>query len=127
MFWKTKEAAPDAPPTENILIDELLRERRRDRRASILKSAFFLLAALAYVWWMTIFFGVGSHGPISKNFAAVVKINGLIGPGKEASYEALAPILKQAFEHPHSVGVVLRINSPGGTPVQASLDRKSVV
>lgn len=121
MFWKTKEAAPAAPPTENILIDELLRERRRDRRASIVKSAFFLLAALAYVWWMTIFFGVGNQSPISKDFAAVVKINGMIGPGKEASYEALAPVLKQAFEHPHSAGVVLRINSPGGTPVQASL------
>lgn len=121
MFWNTKESAPDERLSENVLVDELLRERRRDRRASVVKSAFFLLAALAYVWWMTVFFGIGGQSPLSKEFAAVVKINGMIGPGKEASYEALAPVLKQAFEHPHSVGVVLRINSPGGTPVQASL------
>ena len=121
MFWNTKESAPAERPTENVLVEELLRERRRDRRAGVVKGAFFLLAALAYIWWMTIFFGVGEQGPISKDFAAVVKINGMIGPGKDASYEALAPVLKQAFEHPYSVGVVLRINSPGGTPVQASL------
>jgi protease-4 len=105
------------------LVAELLKERKRDRRAGVLKSAFFVAATLAYIWYWSSLINPGAQGDFdaSKPYASVVKISGVIGPDSDASYESIAPLLKKAFEDPISKGVVLDINSPGGTPVQASL------
>jgi protease-4 len=116
--------------TQEALVSELLRERKRDRRAGVLKAAFVVLAAVAYFWWWSAVFSLGGGdqaGDDTKPFAAVVKITGTIGPGGETSYEAMAPLLKKAFENPNSKGVILAINSPGGTPVQSSLIHDLIV
>jgi len=116
--------------TQESLVAELLKERKRDRRAGLLKTAFFVLAGIAYFWWWSAIFNFGgAQGEVetSKPFAAVVKISGMISPDSEASYEVLAPTLKKAFEHPNSKGVVLAINSPGGTPVQSALIHDLIV
>ncbi len=52
---------------------------------------------------------------------ALVELRGEIAPDAEASAEALLGALKQAFENPAAVAVVLRINSPGGSPVQSGI------
>lgn len=116
--------------TQDALIAELLRERKRDRRAGILKAALFVLAVAVYFGWWALVFNFGSDAGApdqSKPFAAVVKINGVIGPNEDASFENMAPLLKKAFEHPNSKGVILSINSPGGTPVQSSLIHDLIV
>lgn len=114
--------------TSDALINELLRERQRDRKAGILKAWLFLVTivgtALAYAlgWYLLVGSALDSGGNSpSKPFVAVVPINGTIGPDSNASYANLEPLLRQAFEHPKSVGVILSINSPGGTPVQSAL------
>jgi protease-4 len=48
-------------------------------------------------------------------------VRGEIAPDSEASAELLVGALKQAFEDPGAQAVVLRINSPGGSPVQAGI------
>jgi len=107
---------------QNALIHELLRERKRDRRNGLIKAFLFVLLGLGYVFWMLLFVGASwKSGVPQEPFAAVVRIQGLIADGKPASYEKLAPLLRQAFLNENSTGVVLLINSPGGTPVQASL------
>jgi len=116
-------AAPAGPVIEqNALIHELLRERKRDRRSGVIKAFLFSLLGLGYVFWMVLFIGAGWKSPVpSEPFAAVVRIQGTIADGKPASYEKLAPLLRRAFLDPQSKGVILQINSPGGTPVQSSL------
>jgi len=107
---------------QSVLIQELLRERKRDRRNGLIKVFLLVLLGLAYVVWMMMLTGSGWKRTLpTEPFAAVVRIQGTIADGKPASYEKLAPLLRQAFLNPHSVGVILQINSPGGTPVQASL------
>lgn len=116
--------------TQEALVSELLKERKRDRRAGVLKAAFFAFAIIAYFWWWSSIFSLGGSdqaGAADKPFAAVVKITGTIGPGGETSYEAMAPVLKKAFENPNAKGVILSINSPGGTPVQSSLIHDLIV
>lgn len=54
-------------------------------------------------------------------YVSVIRINGEIGAGNDASAERLNPVLAKAFADDLAKGVVLVINSPGGTPVQASL------
>ena len=48
-------------------------------------------------------------------------MRGEISPNSEASAENLLPGLRGAFEEPNAQAVVLRFNSPGGSPVQAGL------
>lgn len=59
-------------------------------------------------------------------YVAMVKISGEIGPGKSASAEVVNPLLKKAFEDKNSKGVVLLVNSPGGTPVQSALINEEI-
>ena len=54
----------------------------------------------------------GSH-------TALVELSGLIAPGSDASAEKINASLRAAFKDGSTKGVVLRINSPGGSPVQA--------
>jgi len=49
----------------------------------------------------------------------MVEVNGLIAPGTDASAEKITTALQAAFKDKNTQGVVVRINSPGGSPVQA--------
>lgn len=104
------------------LLDELFKERKKDRRASLIKTSIIATGAALYLGatFAVVGLQLKDDAP-TEPFAAVVPITGTIGPGNAASYTQLAPILEKAFSHPLSKGVVLSINSPGGTPVQSSL------
>ena len=93
-------------------------ERRRARRWSI----FFRLVSLAIVMLGgLVFLGLlGSERPMCLDkCTAVVDVDGEIDREGRASADIVAEGLKAALEHPGTKGVLLRINSPGGSPVQA--------
>lgn len=96
-------------------------EQRRARRWSI----FFKLLFMAYLLvalWLLLGGGKSSSKLVgSDKITAVVDINGVIMDGASASAELVVPSLKDAFEHPGTQAVLLRINSPGGSPVQAGI------
>jgi protease-4 len=96
-----------------------LAEQRRARRWGI----FFKLLAFAYITWV-ILLAMGwkaAEAPTAEQHTAVVEVDGLIGPGTDASAERVMGALQAAFEDAQTKGVVLRINSPGGSPVQAQM------
>ena len=100
------------------LANDIVVERRRARRWSI----FFRLVALAVVvFGGLVFLGlVGSDGHICLDkCTAVVDVDGEIERDGRASADIVAEGLRDAYAHPGTKGVVLRINSPGGSPVQA--------
>ena len=100
------------------LASDIVVERRRARRWSI----FFRLLTLAFVvLGAVVLFGLAgprAHLCIDK-CTAVVHLDGEIDRDGQASAENIIEGLNSAFEHPGTKGVVLRINSPGGSPVQA--------
>jgi protease-4 len=119
----TAAAAP-VPPTAaeaalERLAGELLRERRIERRWSVaLRLAWLglVVAVLAVLW--------GSRAHVATTSAphtALVEVRGTIDAETEASAEVLLGALKMAFQDPGAQAVVLRINSPGGSPVQAGI------
>jgi protease-4 len=57
----------------------------------------------------------------STPHTALVEVRGEIGPEGEASAELLVTALREAFSDPGAQAVVLRINSPGGSPVQSGI------
>src|SRR5258705_2746591 len=54
-----------------------------------------------------------------KKHTGMVELSGLIAPGNDASAENINASLQAAFKDKNTQGVILRINSPGGSPVQA--------
>jgi len=56
-----------------------------------------------------------------------VELDGLIAPGERNSADNLVTGLRKAFEDKHTKGVILRINSPGGSPVQSSYVNKEIL
>ncbi len=98
---------------------ELLRERRRERRWRL----FFRLAwlGLALFVLLALFVQRGSGHTPGGPHTALIEVRGEIAPDTEASAEHLIGALKNAFEESNAQAVVLRINSPGGSPVQAGI------
>jgi protease IV len=97
---------------------ELLRQQRSDRRWRLFFRFAWLGLALAVAWAI---FAQRLQAPTtSSSHTALVEVRGEIASDTETSAEALVSALKSAFEDTGSVAVVLRINSPGGSPVQAA-------
>jgi protease-4 len=84
-----------------------------------LRMGWFLLV-LAIVWAGMTQRGGHPNAP-SGPHTALVEVRGEIAAGSEASAENLVSSLKSAFEDKGAQAVVLRINSPGGSPVQAGI------
>ena len=108
------------------LANDIVVERRRARRWSI----FFRLATLAVVAVIALgLLGIpGKHGAICLDrCTALVDVDGEIDRDGRASAEIVIGGLRAALDHPGTRGVVLRINSPGGSPVQAGQIHDEVV
>jgi protease IV len=116
-----ESAAPGDARWERELIAKLanaaLVEQRRARRWGI----FFKLLFFAYLTFLLAAFvdwgGAGMGG--GKKHTAMVDLNGIIAPGSDASAEKIIASLQAAFKDKNTQGVILRINSPGGSPVQS--------
>ena len=97
---------------------EALAEQRRTRRwSNFFKFLFvaYLLAFLALSWPSLSKQGLFGVDEIT----ALVEINGVIAPESDASADFVVTGLRAAFEDEKTAGVILRINSPGGSPVQS--------
>jgi protease IV len=116
-------AAQHGPSSFERGLEHLTRELLRDRRSERRWRVFFRLAWLGLflfiAWALLVQRGHGSapSGP----HTALIEVRGEIAAESEASAEHLVAALKSAFEDAGSRAVVLRINSPGGSPVQAGI------
>ncbi len=102
----------------NKIASEAIIEQRRARRWSV----FFKLFMVGYVSIFTVFYLVGGgNGPSlgGKKHTALIDISGIISADSQASADYIVSGLRAAFEDKNTAGIILRINSPGGSPVQA--------
>ncbi len=99
------------------LAESSLKEQRRSRRWGI----FFKLLTFIYIGAIVFIFGDATLSEIKldEKHTALVELNGVIADDKEASADTIVTALRDAFENENSAGVILRINSPGGSPVQS--------
>ena len=120
-------AAPVPPPSElraslagfETLARELLKQQRSDRRWRIFFRLAWLGLVVAVVWGVVT---QRQHATASaKPHTALVEVRGEIAADSEASAEQLVSALKSAFEDSTAQAIVLRINSPGGSPVQSGI------
>ena len=97
-----------------------LAEQRASRRWRIFFRFAWLALVAALLWTGMHKGGVTGANP-SQPHTAVVAIKGEIADGADASAEWVVTALRAAFEDEGSQAVVLQINSPGGSPVQAGI------
>ena len=94
-------------------------EQRRARRWGIFfKLLFFgyLVALLALAWPDNL---TTVAATAAKPHTALVHVDGLISGSTEASAKNVIEALRKAFKDKNTVGVIVEIDSPGGSPVQA--------
>lgn len=106
--WKLIEATMQAS----------IREQRRARRWGI----FFKLLTFGYL--AAVLFLLSPVAQLDKaadgeGHTAVVNVRGMIADEEAASADNIIGALREAFEDAGTKGIVLRINSPGGSPVQS--------
>ena len=105
---------------ERLLMAEV-RERRAARRWRMLRTLLWMALIGGLIWVML----WGNQWPgsasVSGPHTAMVSIRGEIADRGEASAELIMPAMRSALEDPGSKALVLLINSPGGSPVQAGL------
>ena len=115
---------PDPPAWERATLEKIalraLDEQRRARQWSILFKLLwftlvFLVLAAALGW-----IGGAAKEPVrTGKHTALVELRGVIGVESKASADKMIQALGAAFKDRNTQGVVLRINSPGGSPVQS--------
>lgn len=102
------------------LVFASLNEQRRARRWNAFFKALFA-GYLFLVLFMVMFPGGGDGRQkltVGKH-TALIEVSGVISADSEASADHIVTGLRNAFEDKDTAGVILRINSPGGSPVQA--------
>lgn len=106
---------------EKSLVETLIAERRSDRRWRIVRTFLWLFVVLLFFFLVYSPRMSAADKLEGKPYISLIRLNGIIMPGSRFSANKVIPQLNRAFEDKNSRGVVLVINSPGGSPVQASI------
>ncbi|MGE5466839.1 MAG: S49 family peptidase [Ignavibacteria bacterium] len=115
----TNDPAWERKLIEKLALDALTEQRRR-RRWGI----FFKLLGFAYLTVLLVVavdWGGGDRLGDGKPHTALVQMTGVIREKGDANAEHMLNGLQSAFEDKGTKGVILLINSPGGSPVQAGI------
>lgn len=119
---------PDRGAWERDLVNRLafaaLIEQRRARRWGI----FFKFLIFAYLLLLLVLYLPGDWRipGRAERHVALVDVQGIIAEGSSASADRVITGLRAAFENENIAGVIVRINSPGGSPVQAGYINKEI-
>ncbi len=117
-------ASPINPNWERETLEKLLFATLKEQRAARRWSIFFkllVLAAIFFSLWAYFGFSTGSDLEALGKHTALIEIDGSIESEGSGSADSVIPSLNKAFSDAGSVAIVLRINSPGGSPVQAGM------
>jgi protease-4 len=115
---------PTAGNWERETLEKLVFATIKERRAARRWSIFFRLAFLAAVvvgLWTYLGLSFGSDDENLGRHTALIEINGEIEAEGSGAADNVIPSLNKAFADAGSAAVVLRIDSPGGSPVQAGI------
>ncbi len=98
-----------------------IQEQRRTRRWGI----FFKLLTFAYLFFLFAMVmdlvGDNGDGLVGDKHTALIEVRGVIAADSMANADNLIGSLQDAYKDKNTVGIILRVNSPGGSPVQAGL------
>lgn len=97
-----------------------VKEQRAKRRWSIFFRLAFLIIILAILWLVFVGSKTTATTPVGKH-VALIQIDGVIDATGQNSASSIVSALQKAYATTDSVGVIVKINSPGGSPVQSGI------
>ena len=101
------------------LVASLLAERESDRKFKFLSRALFA-SVIFLIIIMLVFLPINKID-YSKEHTAIIEVNGMISSGGPVSTEKIIPFFKKAIENDNCYGIILKINSPGGSATQSKI------
>ena len=108
------------------LLEKVVTESQNEQRRARRWGVFFKVLTFLYLIVAVSLFspalhqgGAGLSGLAGKDHTAVVRVQGVIAEDQEAGANVVVTGLRNAFEDKHTKAVIMAINSPGGSPVQA--------
>lgn len=112
---------------EQNTIKELLFASLKEQQSKRKWGIFFKSISFGYIIFITLLFLFGDSKiiPVSKSkeykgfHSALIEIDGEISANQASNADNINQSLKNAFKHKQTKGIILKINSPGGSPVQA--------
>lgn len=107
------------------LVFATIAEQRASRRWRLFGRLLWVALAVAIFW--ALMFKDASTTTTTTPHTAVVEVKGEIASGADASAESVVAAMRSAFEDAGARAVVLLINSPGGSPVQAGIINDEIV
>ena len=110
---------------ERIASAGLIEQRRSRRWGIFFKTLGFLYFSLFLIGIFAI--DGGDYGASSTQpHSAMVRLDGIIAEGQSASADQINQALRNAFANEFSKAVIIKINSPGGSPVQSAQINKEI-
>jgi protease IV len=108
---------------EKLALSGLKEQQTARRWSTFFKGLTFAYLFLLLILALGLFGGKGGAGP----HTALIEINGVIEAGGEVNADSVISSLNDAYESTNTKGIILRINSPGGSPVQAGIINDEIV
>jgi protease-4 len=117
------EAQAGKESWERGVLEKLARAALDEQKRARHWSIFFKLLVMLYLF-VVLFYVLGWLGDSERSASlgahtAMVELRGVIADDQPASAERVIEGLQDAFKDKYTRGVILKINSPGGSPVQA--------
>ncbi|MES2213164.1 MAG: S49 family peptidase [Pseudomonadota bacterium] len=115
----------DTPLNRDTLYENVLTAHLTEARTKRRWKIFFKSLAWSYVIFLTISIASSAKtnktddGAFMKDHVALIRLDGIVD-SDEISAKKVIPLLKKAFKNEHAVGIVVSIDSPGGSPVEAN-------
>ena len=111
----------------NKMVMATVAENRRSRRWGI----FFKLLTFGYLFLILAVFLWSDKLQVAQTGAvehtALIEVNGLISSETKASADKIVTALRNAYEDEKTKGIILRMNTPGGSPVQSRYINREMV
>jgi protease IV len=109
---------------EREVLEKLAFQSLKEQKRHRFWSVFF--KSLTFIWLFLMLFYMlnwigGASGKSSEDHTALIDIQGEIGAQDQVNADSVVSSLHDAYDNKHTKGVILRINSPGGSPVQAGI------
>jgi len=117
------DTSDNNPQWERQLLEKIALASLNELRAKRRWGIFFKLAGLAYlvaILILVVDWGA-SDKLVDKRHTALINVRGTIDASGDASAEKINGALQSAFEDKGTAGIIMRINSPGGSPVQSGI------
>lgn len=107
----------DSQTLLNQIVIEYRQEQKRKRQWRWVKRIGIIIAILFALYF--VFFSDDDKGMRAKSHVGLIDVNGNISDGQAANAENFAKGLEDAYQSKGLKSLIIRINSPGGSPVQA--------